>query len=137
MIKEGLQQEVVEFHKNRPIMDAYNTPENLGSRLKGEIDELLAEIYWGEKEPTPEEIARVEDELADVMIGGFCLGDCLGIDVEAAVRKKLAKNELRFPKELFKEGDFQTVYLNRKLELGEIKELPHTDARESWGVFNS
>ena len=122
--EQTIQQEVVQFHKNRPIMDKYNSPENLGSRLKGEVDELLAEIHWGEKEPTPEEIERVEDELADVMISGFCLGDCLGIDVEAAVRKKLAKNEKRFPRELFLEGDFITVYFVRKRELGEIKETP-------------
>lgn len=132
--QEGIQHEVAQFYKDRPIMDKFNSPLNMTERIKGEVDELLTEIKWGEKEPTPEEIARVEDELADVMIGGFCLGDCLGIDVEAAVRKKLAKNEVRFPKELFVEGDFTTVYFARKRELGEIKDTPPVN---DWGVFNS
>lgn len=134
--EQNLQEEVAQFHKNRPIMDSFNTPLNMTERIKGEVDELLAEIKWGEKEPTPEEVERVADELADVMICGFSLGDCLGIDVEAAVRKKLAKNETRFPKELFQEGDFQTVYLTRKRELGEIKQVSPA-AENDWGVFNS
>lgn len=102
-------------------MKENNSPQHLGERTKEEVDEMLAEMQWGTREPTPEEIEKVGAELADVVIFSLTLGETLGIDVESAIRTKVAKNEERFPAELFQDTtqSFDLVYMKRKVELGE------------------
>lgn len=114
-----VQRKVAQFQAERPIMKEHNTPVRLGEWMKGEADELLAEMQWGEREPTPEEVEKVRMELADVVIFSLNIGDALGIDVESAVLEKLAHNEERFPADRFQEGDFNTVYMDIKRQRGE------------------
>jgi dCTP diphosphatase len=82
---------------------AYHTPKNLAMALAVEAAELMEPFLW----LTPEEagglhvdraaLEAVEEEVADVAIYLLRLADVLGIDVAAAVRRKLAANEVRFP----------------------------------------
>jgi dCTP diphosphatase len=81
----------------------YHTPKNLVMALAVEASELMEPFQW----LTPDEAAgvrddqatleAVEEEVADVAIYLIRLADILGIDVAAAVRRKLAANEVRFP----------------------------------------
>ncbi len=82
--------------------ERYHTPKNLAMALAGEVGELLEVFQW----LTPEQAAAVmegdraadvEDELADVVIYLVRLADVLGVDLIAAARAKLARNEKRFP----------------------------------------
>jgi NTP pyrophosphatase (non-canonical NTP hydrolase) len=71
--------------------------------VASEAGELLAEFRW----LTPEQAASVmddsengqavKDEIADVAIFLLRLTQVLGVDLEAAIRDKLARNATRFP----------------------------------------
>lgn len=110
---------VYEFQINRPTMKEHNTPPRLAEWMKGETDELLAEMQWGDQEPTEEQINKVRLELADVIIFALNIGSALGIDIEEAVREKVAHNEERFPRDRFQTGDFMENYMQIKRERGE------------------
>lgn len=114
------QQAVKTFLEARPIMAQHDSIPHVAKMMKGEIDEMLAEHTWGDNEPTEEEVHRITSELADVVIYCLGLGNLLGIDIEKEVIDKIKINEGRFPAELFQgEGDFETIYMNRKRKIGE------------------
>jgi NTP pyrophosphatase (non-canonical NTP hydrolase) len=81
----------------------FHTPKNLVMALAGEVGELTELFQW----LTPEESAaitadpraaeKVRDELADVFVYVMRLVDVLGIDLEAAVHAKMAKNAAKYP----------------------------------------
>lgn len=106
------------WDRERPIIEPYNNPRRLVSRLRGEVDELETEVLT-------ENMPGITDELADVLLYGLRLALRLKIDPEQAIRGKLEKNTKRFPSELFQEGDFEQVYLQRKKELGELSDSQH------------
>ncbi len=83
--------------------DPYHTPKNLTMALASEVGELCDVFRW----LTPEEsvaAARdpklreaIADELADVANIVFLLSEHTGIDLSAAVRAKMVKNEVKYP----------------------------------------
>lgn len=80
----------------------YHTPKNLAMALVVEAAELVEVFQW----MTPEESMaldaeakdRAADEVADVLLYLLQIADKTGIDIESAVERKLAKNELKHPK---------------------------------------
>ena len=79
----------------------FHTPKNLAMALSVEASELLEIFQW----LTPEESQQVmsgqraddvTDEIADVMIYILRLVDILGVDIETAVKEKIARNGERF-----------------------------------------
>lgn len=115
----GVQEQNDRFLKERPIMKAHDTPERIVGFLRQELEEMLVEMQWGEREPTIGEVEKVKYEIADVVIYTLTLSSLLGFDLIKAVEEKLAINEKRFPAEMFKEGNFEEIYLARKIELSE------------------
>ena len=82
--------------------EQFHTPKNLAMALAGEVGELLEIFQW----LTPEQAvgvmdgaraADVEDELADVLIYLVRLADVLEVDLGDVSRRKLGRNEHRFP----------------------------------------
>lgn len=81
----------------------FHNPKNLVLALTGEVGEVAAELQW----LTPDEAAAISsdaaraaaitDELADVAIYLLRLADELDVDLAAAIRAKLARNEIRYP----------------------------------------
>lgn len=90
-----------EFAEERD-WEKFHTPKNLAMALAGEAGELVAEFQWltpSEAERSglsPEQLAAVAMEIADVQIYLLRLADVLGLDVPAAVREKLEINRTRF-----------------------------------------
>lgn len=114
-----VQTKVFEFFENRPVMKYSNTPEIIVRRLiLQEGEEFLAEIPVG-RQPSYEEWLRMRKEIADMFIYLCQLASMYGIGVIEATIDKLAENEERFPAHMFQKGDFQTIYRQRKIELGE------------------
>jgi dCTP diphosphatase len=76
----------------------YHTPRNLAESIVLESAELLELFQW---DSTPDKDA-ITQELSDVII--YCLGlaNALEIDISDGVKKKLAKNEERYPASRFK-----------------------------------
>lgn len=82
----------------------FHTPKNLAMSIAIESAEIMEHFQWYTVEESiermaqnDEERAEVADELADVIIYCMSLANSAGIDVSAAVGKKLLRNESRFP----------------------------------------
>lgn len=98
---KDLAQELHDFATERNWLQ-HHTPKNLAMALSAEVGELIAEFQWlTEAEsyvaPGSEAFARIEDELADVLIYLVRLTDVLGSDLMTAARTKLERNRARFP----------------------------------------
>lgn len=98
----GLQRRLAEFAAARG-WESYHTPKNLAVALSVEASELVEIFQW----LTPEQSARVmdkedsahrvRDEVADVLAYLLQFCEVLGIDVLAALSRKIDRNEIRFP----------------------------------------
>ncbi|WP_246038691.1 nucleotide pyrophosphohydrolase [Chitiniphilus eburneus] len=81
----------------------YHSPKNLVMAMSVEMAELLEHFQWLTPEQAtamahdPVRRVPVEEEMADVLIYMLRLADVLGVDVEAAIRDKMAKNALKYP----------------------------------------
>ena len=81
----------------------FHNPKNLVLALAGEVGEVAAEVQWLTADQAavipsdPDRAAALTDELADVAIYLLRLADELGVDLAAAIRAKLARNETRYP----------------------------------------
>lgn len=81
----------------------FHAPKNLAAALSVEAAELLEHFQWlGEdasRHLTPEQLAPVREELADVLIYLVRLADELGIDLASAARDKIQLNARKYPVE--------------------------------------
>ena len=100
-----LRAEVAEFVAARD-WNGYHTPKNLAMSIAIEAAEIMEHFQWltvaeaVELAQEPSAQAEVADELADVLIYCLSFANTTGIDIAAAVRAKLARNEHRFPVEV-------------------------------------
>ena len=97
-----LMESVARFRDSRD-WKKYDTPRNLAGSICIEAAELLEHFQWKTDEQAaemlrnPEELVKISNELADVII--YCLGfsDTLGLDVSNAVQRKLKRNAEKCP----------------------------------------
>lgn len=82
----------------------YHTPKNLAMSIAIEAAEVMEHFQWYTVEESIQRMAQneteraeVADELADVLIYCLSFANCAGIDLSAAIGKKLLRNETRFP----------------------------------------
>lgn len=82
----------------------FHTPKNLVMALSGEVGELTEHFQWLTQEESlsfsDAQKSEVADEIADVQFYLLLLARRLGIDVPAALRVKLRKNEEKYPADL-------------------------------------
>ena len=77
----------------------FHNPKNLAMALAAEAGELLEQFQW----LTPDEAENhasseaVADEIADILIYLVRLASVADVDLDEAVRRKLAKNRDRYP----------------------------------------
>ena len=83
--------------------DQFHSPKNLAMALSVEAGELLERFQWKSEEesgsPPAKEREAIAEEAADVFLYLLRLSDKLGIDLLDAARRKLAKNESKYPVE--------------------------------------
>ena len=81
--------------------DRYHAPKNLAMALSVEAAELLEHFQWlSEQESrslSAQQLAKVREELADVLIYLVRLADKLDVDLMAAARDKLSVNAQKYP----------------------------------------
>ncbi len=83
----------------------FHDPKNLSMLLASEAGELLAEYRWVRNEDSDafsrdaQPRQRIADEVGDVGIALVLLCDRIGLDLETAMREKLARNRRRYPVE--------------------------------------
>lgn len=77
----------------------YHTIRNLVLALGSEVGELQAEFRWLTEEETinlsPDKLDSIKNEIADVAIFLFRISDMLKIELNAAIRDKIAINSSR------------------------------------------
>lgn len=80
--------------------DAFHAPKDLAMSVAIEAGELLEVFQWRDVQPadlTAEDRQRIGDELADVTMYAMLLADKAGIDLMAAVTRKLEENAKKYP----------------------------------------
>ena len=83
--------------------DQFHSPKNLAAALSVEAAELLERFQWLSEEQSrnlsPADLARVREELADVLNYLVRLADKLDVDLLEAARDKIKLNALKYPAE--------------------------------------
>lgn len=83
--------------------DQFHSPKNLASALSVEAAELLERFQWLTEDQSrrlpPAELARVREEMADVLNYLVRLADKLDVDLLEAAFEKIKKNALKYPAE--------------------------------------
>ncbi len=103
MLNDDVMDAVLEFRRKRD-WEKFHKPKELAAAITVEASELLEVFQWKSHEEVASLLEspsreRVEDEIADVVILLSYLCHDLGLDVNAAVRSKLKKNEAKYPVE--------------------------------------
>ena len=99
---EDLRLELRKFAEDRN-WPQFHDPKNLAMAVASEAGELLAELRWLTSEESqrsrlsPERLADIRYEMADVFIFLIRMSDVLDIDLRQAVLDKLRINAKRFP----------------------------------------
>lgn len=97
---QDLTREIITFRDARDWAQFHN-PKELAVAITAEAGELLQHFVWQSPEQSDRRIvdrrADIESEIADVAILLFELADNCGIDLAAAMRAKMVRNEARYP----------------------------------------
>jgi dCTP diphosphatase len=91
--------------------DQFHTPKNLATSISVESAELLELFQWsrGQKDwsevTDPSIRAKVEEELADILLYVIRFADKAKIDLEVIAERKIAMNAIKYPPERFRGSD--------------------------------
>jgi dCTP diphosphatase len=83
--------------------NSFHSPKNLAMALTGEVGELVELFQWLTEDEShrvgqdPATARAVRDELADVLMFLVRLASVLDVDIDEAVRQKLAANAQKYP----------------------------------------
>jgi len=100
---EDLRNEVAQFAKDRD-WDQFHSVRNLVLAMVGEVGEVAEILQWTDDDKVAELLSdggreRLAEELADVLIYLIRVADRSGVNLEQAVRDKLASNDQKYPKD--------------------------------------
>lgn len=73
----------------------FHTPENLAKSISIEAAELLEAFQWSENA----DVAKIREELADVLTYCILLADKYGFDLDEIVLAKLEETQKKYPVE--------------------------------------
>ena len=91
--------------------DQFHTPKNLATSISVEAAELLELFQWSRGQKGWDEVAdpsiraKIEEELADILLYLIRFADKAGIDLEAIAERKIALNAAKYPAERFRGSD--------------------------------
>jgi NTP pyrophosphatase (non-canonical NTP hydrolase) len=102
-VNDSIQQLTSEICDFRDARDwgQFHGPKEMAVAIVAEAGELLQHFVWQDADQSHARVAERRDELAsemaDVAILLFEMADNCGVDLGAAMRAKLARNEERYP----------------------------------------
>lgn len=99
MLEPTTLQVALEFRRARD-WEQFHTPQNLAIAISVEAGELLEQFQWTlppQSRPADARLSAIEHEVADIALLLSYFANDLGIDIDDAVRRKLALNEQRYP----------------------------------------
>ncbi len=85
--------------------EQFHTPKDLSIALAIEAAELMEIFQWKEQKNAAEikkddkTMAKVREELADVILYSLAIANRLDIDVSSAVEQKMVRNKQKYPVE--------------------------------------
>ena len=97
-----LRQRVQSFVRERD-WEQFHSPKNLSMALAAESGELMEHFLWAGSRASlgvardPKKRPAIEAEIADVVIYALEFANICGIDLAAAVERKLAANAAKYP----------------------------------------
>lgn len=81
--------------------EQFHSPKNLAMAMIVEAAELVEHFQWmteqASRELGPEQLAQVEQEIADTFVYLLRLADVLGLDLIDAANRKIDLNALKYP----------------------------------------
>jgi NTP pyrophosphatase (non-canonical NTP hydrolase) len=89
-----LQKAALAFRDERDWAQFHNA-KDLAVGLSIEASELLECFLW--KNPQAADSEKIREEIADVLVYALLLAHEVKIDIDSAVREKLAKNAIKYP----------------------------------------
>lgn len=97
---EDVTRRIVEFRDARDWKQ-FHSPRNLATSIAIEAGELLEVFQWSSDASLAEDLetrrSELERELADVAVYCLLLAHETGVDLEAAIKAKLAENDAKYP----------------------------------------
>jgi len=99
-----LRARVLAFVRERD-WEQFHAPKNLSMALAAETGELMEHFLWMSPEQSRTVVQdaakrhKIEEEIADVVIYALEFANMTGIDVAAAIERKLAVNAKKYPVE--------------------------------------
>ena len=112
-IKE-LTEKIVAFRDARNWKQ-YHNPKDMAISISLEAAELLEVFHWSGSDTaadTDKKIAKVREELADVLIYAFLMGNDMNFDIFEIVSRKIDENNRKDPKEkAYGKADKYTAYI--------------------------
>ena len=100
---DGIQSRLRKFATDRD-WEQYHSPKNLSMALAVEAAELMEIFQWVGAEESrkvvdhPDKLGQVEAEIADICVYAIRLADIIGIDLEAAINRKIDQNIEKYPR---------------------------------------
>ena len=95
-----IQQRMNDFVAERD-WEQFHSPKNLSMALAVEAGELMEHFQWLTEEQSatlpPDKLAEVEQELADILLYLVRIAEQTGLDLPAAVIRKMDLNEKKYP----------------------------------------
>ncbi|TDO95011.1 NTP pyrophosphatase (non-canonical NTP hydrolase) [Halanaerobium saccharolyticum] len=92
-------EKIINFRDDRNWSQFHN-PKDLAISISLEAAELLELFQWNNSDEVVENnYQELQDELADILIYCTLMADKLDINLDEAVKKKLEKNEKKYPVE--------------------------------------
>jgi NTP pyrophosphatase (non-canonical NTP hydrolase) len=91
--------------------DPFHTPKNLATSISIEAAELLELFQWSRGQKGWDEVtdvslrAKIEEELADILLYVIRFADKANIDLETAAERKIVLNAQKYPADRFRGSD--------------------------------
>jgi len=88
--------------------EPFHDPKNLSASIAIEAAELMEHFQWMRTDELaavrddPQMMSEVRDELADILAYVVSFAGTMGIDLAAALERKMKKNATKYPAEKFK-----------------------------------
>ena len=100
MLRDETIRRVLNFRDERDWRQ-FHTPKDLAISMNLEAAELLEVFQWSGSEVSCSEtqLAKLRDELADVLSYCILMADVCGLDLDEIMNAKVTKNEAKYPVE--------------------------------------
>ncbi len=100
---EALKARVLAFAEERDWLQ-FHSPKNLSMAIAAESAELMEHFLWADSEGSRklaegDKRAKIEEELADVIIYAIEFANVTGIDLQDAILAKMEQNARKYPVE--------------------------------------